>query len=183
MKVKVINSSSIKTRERIKKAFALLIKEKQVLEKITVTDLVKKADITRSAFYTHYDNIYQVAQDLQNETFDILQNNINILRSMNNTDLYFDEIIKYLKENEEIYSLIFSSDTPLYFTNKLSKMINQSLYAVLVDKNIKNLELNLSFFIDGSISLIIKHYRGEINYSLDKINNYMKDTFKILFLN
>ena len=42
MKVKVVNSSSRKTREKIKKAFAQLMKEKQDLNKITVTSLVLK---------------------------------------------------------------------------------------------------------------------------------------------
>ena len=63
VKVKVINSSSKKTREAIKKAFAEEIEIKKELKKVTITELVKKAGITRGTFYTHYDNIYDVAKD------------------------------------------------------------------------------------------------------------------------
>ena len=179
MKVKVINSSSRKTREKIKKAFAFLIKEKKSLNKITVTDLVREADITRSAFYTHYDNIYDVAKEIQDETLDVFET----FQSLENINSYFDEIFTYLKKHEDIYSMIFSCDEPLQFTSRLNKMINQWLYKVLSNKKQKKLELNIAFFIDGCMSLVIKHFRNEIDCSLDEINSYMKDTFKKLFNN
>ena len=37
-------------------AFFLLLKEKD-LEKVTVSDVIKKAGIVRSTFYNHYENI------------------------------------------------------------------------------------------------------------------------------
>ena len=182
MKVKVINSSSRRTREKIKKAFAQLLEENNNLN-ITVTELAKKADITRSAFYTHYDNIYDVARDIQDETLEVLKVNNDILKSLDNIDSYFDNIFKYLKDNEDIYSMILSSNEPIRFTTNLNKIISKNLYDILNHHNIKNLELNISLFIDGSINLMIKHYKKEINYSLDEINTYMKETFRILFLN
>ena len=55
MRVKCLNSSSVKTRNLIKKTFAELIHEKRQLSKVTVKELVEKAGITRSTFYTHYE--------------------------------------------------------------------------------------------------------------------------------
>ena len=183
MKVKIKNASSRKTREKIKRAFAELMKEKKELNKITVTDLVKIVDITRGSFYTHYDNIYEVALDIQKETLDILYSNIDQLKNIDNIDCYFDEICNYLKDNESIYTMILSSNEPLIFANNLNKIIDKILYDTLRNQNINNLELNISLFVDGWINLVIKHFRKEINYSLDNINNYIKETFIILFLN
>ena len=132
MKVKVANSSSRKTREKIQKAFAILMKEKQSLNKITVTDLVKKADITRGSFYTHYDNIYEVAKELQDETLQILVKDINQLRKIEYVPLYFDTIFQYLRENEEIYSMILSSSEPLLFTDTMSKFMCEHLKDILI---------------------------------------------------
>lgn len=182
MKVKVANSSSRRTRENIKKSFALLLEEKKDLNKITVTDLVNKALITRSSFYTHYENIYDVAKEISDEALDMLVNNINELQNLDSINLYFDELFFYLKNNSEIYKMILSSDDPFLFIATLDKIVSKSLYDVLKNKNIKNLELNISLFIDGCFQLIIKHYRNQINYSLDEINSYMKETFKLLFL-
>ena len=81
MKVQGINASSRKTRELIKKAFAEEIEEKGELKRVSITTLVKKADITRGTFYSHYDNIYDVARDIQNETIDVLfSNKFNIYK-------------------------------------------------------------------------------------------------------
>ncbi len=183
MKVKIANSASKKTREKIKKNFAILLKEKQSLNKITVTDLVSKADITRGSFYTHYENIYDVAKELQDETLEFLIHNIKELNSIENINSYFDEIFHYLKENEDIYSMILSCNEPLLFTDTLSKIMTKNLYEVLFDSHHqKNLELNISLFIDGSIHLLIKYYRKEISCSFEEINQCMKDTFKKLFL-
>lgn len=181
MKVKNLNSSSKKTKKLIKETFAILLKEKKELKNITVTELVKKADITRSTFYTHYDNIYEVAQGFQDEALDLLSQNTENINSLNDINNYFDYIINYLKENEEIYKNVLSSDEPLLFTNRLNKLINKKLQDTINNQSPKNTAMNISFFTDGCLNLIIKHFRGEINNSLDEINEYMKKMFKLVF--
>ena len=39
----------------------------------------------------------------------------------------------------------------------------------------------ISIYLDGSIALIIKYFRKEIPYSLEEINQVIKETFKKLF--
>ena len=182
MKVKCINSSSRKTKEKIRHAFAELLSEKKSLNKLTVTDLVMKADITRSAFYTHYDNIYEIAKEFQEESLTIFVESMKHMQSLKDIDLYFDGIKNYLEENEEIYTMILSSKDPFVFIESFSKVILQNMYNLLKSKKIKNIELHIPFFVDGCMHLIIRHYRKEITYSLDDIINYMKQMFKQLFL-
>ena len=108
MKVKNKNRSSIKTRQKIREAFAELLKEKNELSNMTVTELVKLADITRSTFYTHYDSIYDVAKDLQDETLELISIYDKDIRSINDLDKYIDRVknchisfelyLKYYKE-------------------------------------------------------------------------------------
>ena len=145
MKVQGANSSSRKTRRYIKTAFAELINEKKELNKITVTELVKRADITRSTFYTHYDSIYEVASDYQLETIDLLINDDKVLNSKDDILNYFDEIINCLKQNEHIYKLLLSSNDSLNFLIVLRKMANQKLYYTLKNnyKNYDTLELDV----------------------------------------
>ena len=47
--------------EAIYEAFFLLLKEKE-MDKITVSDVIKKAGIVRSTFYNHYENIPALLQ-------------------------------------------------------------------------------------------------------------------------
>ena len=70
MKAGNLNRSSQKTRALIKKEFAQMLGEKKQLDRIYVSDLCKRADISRGAFYSHYDDIYSVAEDFENELID-----------------------------------------------------------------------------------------------------------------
>jgi AcrR family transcriptional regulator len=58
--------SAIRSRRLIRQAFIELMKEKE-LEKITVTDIVKRADINRGTFYAHYKYTRAVIEQIENE--------------------------------------------------------------------------------------------------------------------
>lgn len=179
MKVKNLNSSSRKTKKAIKEAFAELMHEKQELANITVKELVSRAGITRSSFYTHYENIYEVAGDIQNETMEVLQRSVEDLVSLNDFNNSLDEITNYLKENEYIYSMILSSSNAVIYADRIVKLLRKKLDITLDKKNTH--ELDLVFYTYGCANLYIKHFRGEIDYSLDEINNYIKNLAKKIF--
>lgn len=181
MKVQGINASSRKTRELIKKAFAEEIEEKGELKRVSITTLVKKADITRGTFYSHYDNIYDVARDIQNETIDVLFSNIKNLTSINDVNEYFDNVMNYFNSNKEIYFMLLKSDDVLMFTERITRLMQKNIYDYLDNRNIENLSLNITFFIDGCINLIIRYFRKQIDASLDEICEYMKNTFVKIF--
>ena len=182
MKVKKINASSKKTDTLIKESFAQLMKEKKELKNITVTKLVSKAGITRSAFYTHYDSVYDLANEIQEETLDFLLEGTDDIQNINDLFNYFDKVIIHLKENEEFYSMLLASNEPLRFTNKLTDIMKNKLNNFFKTNNNINSQLAVTFFSDGCISLVLKHFRGEDNVSLDEINFFMKEMFKKIFV-
>ncbi len=182
MKVQCLNSSSIKTRNRIKKAFAELINERKQLDKITVTELVKKADITRSTFYTHYDDIYEVAHDYQLQTIELLCSDDLKLHSKEDIENYFVNIIQCLKDNEETYKLLLSANESLLFLEKLKNIANKKIYEVLKDNYTnKYLELDISFLMNGILMEILKYFRNESCYSLDELLINIKKWFQKIF--
>ncbi len=182
MKVQCLNSSSLKTRDLIKKTFATLIHEKKQLEKITVTELVQRAQITRSTFYTHYDNLYQVAQEYQLQTIELLCNKELRLYSKSDVLDYFDNIFSCLKENENTYCLLLAADESLLFLNKLKEFASQKIYEALKN-NYKTpyLDLAISFFMNGTLMEIIKYFRKESPYSLDELLENIKLFFTKIF--
>ena len=182
MKVKCLNSSSIKTRNLIKKTFAELIHEKKQLNKVTVTELVKRAELTRSTFYTHYESIYDVANDYQLQTIELLGSDDLKLNSKEDILNYFSNIIQCLKDNEETYKLLLSADESLLFLGELKNIASQKIYDALKDSySDKFLELNISFFMSGVCMEFIEYFRNESKYSLDELLINMKKWFEKLF--
>ena len=105
MKAKNLNNSSRKTRNLIKNTFAEMLSEKKEINKISVTELVKRANINRGTFYTHYNDIYEVAEDFSNELIDKFFSN-DILFDIKNVDQFIETFFKYLKTNDKTYKLL-----------------------------------------------------------------------------
>ena len=186
MKVKNLNRSSEKTKKLIKNTFAELIKEQQALNKITVSELVKRADINRGTFYNHYDSIYDVAEELEAEIINVLFENTKKLYTLEDIFSYLDEVIIYLKKNEDIYRLLLASNEPQVFLKKLNKsMLNKLYNSINNNPNFKNsdsLKFQVAFFTDGIVNQVLNYFTSKTDYSLDEISKNTKEIFIILFL-
>lgn len=186
MKVKNLNHSSEKTKKLIRTTFAQLIKEKDGLDNITVSELVRRADINRGTFYNHYDSIYDIAEEFESEIIQTLVEDNKPLNSLDDIFTYFDKIIAYLKKNEKTYRLFLSSEAPRTFLVKLNNLIYDKLYTFLTSFNTKlpekELKFNVSFFTDGIIYQVLKYFNGT-DLSLDDISDYSKLMFKNIFFN
>lgn len=175
MKVKKINKLSVQTDEIIKESLAIILNEKNDLNSVTVTDLIKKAGISRSSFYTHYTSINDLVESIQNQTLDVLSSDITNFNSIDDIYNYIDKIFEILKNNEFFYKSILNSDESLKFANNIIDKLTDRL---LIFFNNKELEVN--FYTYGCAILIIKYFRNN-KYSLDEISLFMKKTLKQLF--
>lgn len=175
MKVKKINKLSVQTDEIIKESLAIILNEKNDLNSITVTDLIKKAGISRSSFYTHYTSINDLVESIQDETLNVLSSDIISFNNIDDIYNYIDKIFEILKNNEFFYKSILNSDEALKFANNIIDKLTDRLLLFFNNK-----EIEVNFYTYGCAILIIKHFRNN-KYSLDDINLFMKKTLKQLF--
>lgn len=184
MRVKRINASSKKTNEAIKKAFVELVDDKKMLDDITVTELVKKAGITRSAFYTHYSSIYDIIKDLEDDAYSNFFQDDFVITSIDDVIKYIDTTIIYLKENEDSFRRLLSSNDSILFMEKFrSQTVDRIMNAFNDNKDIDlyKLKLDVEFLVDGIVSQFVKYFRLPNYYSLDIIADSVKDWAKKLF--
>ena len=66
-----------KTKRAIRSAFYELIKEKP-LEKITVREIAERAEINKTTFYAHYETVYDLVDQLEQETVVEVISQLNI---------------------------------------------------------------------------------------------------------
>ena len=175
MKVKKTNKSSKQTDEIIKETLAIFLNENYELNSITVTDLIRKAGISRSSFYTHYNSINDLVESIQDETLDVLSSDITNFNNIDDIYNYIDKIFEILKNNEYFYKSILNSDEAFKFANNIIDKLTDRL---LIYFNNKELEVN--FYTYGCAILLIKYSKNE-KYSLDDISIFMKKTLKQLF--
>jgi len=177
MKARNLNNSSAKTRALIKSTFAEMLSEKQEIGKISVTELVKRANINRGTFYSHYDDIYSVAEDYENELIDKFFDDARLI-DLQNAENFIDSFFDYIGKNNENYKRLCRSNDFLFAAKKLTAIAsNKFLEICNNDKRVKNkeyIELEINIFIDGILCEYVKYCRGFTDETPEKLYEYTK---------
>lgn len=104
-----------RTKELINGAILELLKEKPI-EKITPTELCRKATINRNTFYSHYKNTSEVLEEIENNLLAKVNEYINASKSPVEA---ITILCRMLKENQPLSSLLFSKN----FSSKVMKEV------------------------------------------------------------
>lgn len=177
MKAKNLNNSSKKTKRLIKNVFADMISEKKDLGSISVSELCKRAEISRGTFYSHYDDIYGVAEEYENELIDAFFDNVRLVNSQNIMQ-FIDSIFEYIRQNNENYRSICKSNDFIFTAKKLTAIASKKLLELcLCDSRIKNREyvdFDIQIFLEGLFCEYVKYCRGYSAKTLDDLYEYTK---------
>ncbi len=122
-----------KCRKRIIHAFMELRAHREI-EKITIVELVAKADVNKSTFYAYYHDIYDLSEQLQEEVIDRIASAVphpeNIIKDIQ--QFTRDVLFAYEKERMEIRILFSGSQSsrlPMMVKNKIMEMIREYITA------------------------------------------------------
>lgn len=168
--------SAVRSRELIRKAYLALVQEKKE-EKITVTDIVRKAGINRSTFYAHYPDVQGVVESFQDETREKM---MHILSEFEYPDFFQDplpllqRINRYITEDLERYRILIRQDSSAGFFRQLSDAFIEYMRtgASLPDeiRNSAGFEIRINFFAGGIQQLYQQWFEGKLACSLDDIS-------------
>lgn len=152
-----------KTRAAIKSAF-LELRRKKPIEKITVTELAKLAEINKATFYLHYSDIYSLADEVIDD----------ILSEIQGLNKFFDDPRKYTAEMRRalLNSLstlnsVFSGSRYSGFAEKIEERIKARLYAEFPNLKSRRNDIVLSFIIQGTFHTIATSAGKEVPDSED----------------
>lgn len=177
MKAQNLNNSSRKTVKLIKKVFAEMLSEKKELGNISVSELCKRADISRGAFYSHYDDIYGVAEDYENELIDTFFDNASLIATRD-INSFIDSVFEFIRKNNENYVLLCRSNDMIFAAKKLTAIASGKLLELCrSDSRIKDrafVEFDIQIFLDGIFCEYIKYCRGYSMTTLDDLYEYTK---------
>lgn len=167
--------SSIRSQQMIRNAFIELLKEKD-FSKITVTDIVNRANLNRTTFYAHYPDIHGVIEEFENEIIAHLKDVLNDIRY----DTFFQDPVPiflktnaYFEENLELYRAMFLSGNPNHLFEKFKDiLVNYMRSSSGIPEEIRSsepFEIRICFFAAGIIVLYAQWFKGELSISLDML--------------
>lgn len=118
--------------EAICDAFMQIIREKD-LDKITVSDVIKRAGIVRSTFYNHYENIPSLVLAMEDRTLNDIFTLMETFHPKNDYDMcksYFKTICEYTMTNPFLSKLLSSPNADDFF-EKAMMMFHRYVKSVM----------------------------------------------------
>lgn len=116
----------------IRDSFLYLLK-KQSFYKIHVKDIITGAGVSRAAFYSHYENKYELLESIQVEFLDGLKENFHAVRTSSqgktltlelpDATRIYSSYFNYIEENAEIFKLLLGQNGDGLFLEKLTTLI------------------------------------------------------------
>ena len=170
---KAVYRSAIRSRKLINAALADLLQEKP-LDKITVTDVVNRAQINRGTFYAHYADIPDVIHHVIQQTFSQIQ------EALSGQDYAATEIPKvllsriqaFLEEDLDFYRKIMSSSAAPLMQEQLVKIVLEYLSQREAEFGFRDQEqymLVMRFCAGGLSNLYLDWFAGTLSFSLDEL--------------
>lgn len=167
--------NSARTQKMIRKAFIELIGEKKLIAAITVSELAERADIAKSTFYNHYDDIYAIADELFKEIVDSLDKIIDAIDVAHSSDyhVFIKSIFAFVKQNEEFYRSLASSPDGVYLIDKIKRLISKRGFANVkssfLSQNKAERSVQISFLANACIDTMVDYFKGDIDMSFDEL--------------
>lgn len=167
-----LNKNALRSKALIREAFYKLLTIKPYIT-ITVTDIVREADINRATFYAHYSCIADLLQEINNEIIEKLKeilSKFSLDRFCDNPTSLLFEVSKFIDDNIDKYKILlektYSNDFMDYVTNLFVEYISNDLSIPESIKKDRAFPLRVYYAAGGISTLYLNWLKGNLNCSI-----------------
>lgn len=177
------NRSARRSRRMIRQAFEELLQQRE-FSKITVIDIVERADLNRSTFYAHYPDIYGIVDEIQEE---IIQRNMERFRQLEFRNIlkdprpYLQCITATMEENLELVHKLGEENVNRN-SGKLQELLEHDImYNSDIPQEVRESALftiRVHFFLGGIMNVYQRWAEGKLNCTLDQLSSQISDMIR-----
>ena len=162
------NKRRRESQDKIEKAFIELLQTREIKE-ITVSDIIKIAELNRSTFYANYIDIF----DLSDKTREKLENDFSNLFADYDEHTGAEKLFRHIKENQIFYKTYFK----LCYDDKhlISIYDKKRAEKEHIDSNIK---YHIEFFRNGLNAIIKLWLAGGCKESPEEMAAILKTEYR-----
>ncbi len=173
------HKNAARSRYLIKQAFAQLMNEKDI-QKITVTDIVERANISRGTFYAHYLDVYDLSVAIQNnviETVDAAIDDIGIESILTDPTVATNRGMKFLDENKTYFKLFVTSsfsDTLINrIINRIDDKFNDKINELYPGNEKNEIKFYLLYALGAYKNIILYWFNNNTGFSAEDCAEYL----------
>lgn len=170
-----------KTKLALKEGLLELMAEKN-LNEISVRELTEKVDLNRGTFYLHYKDIFDLLEQIEEETFTEFRKIVDSYPhgSLNGNPFpLLKDIFTFLENNTALTRVMLGPTGDPAFVNRLKGLIWESCFEhwqFPLNKNkTKELEYFYSYTLGGCIGIIETWLENELRETPDEMAVLIKD--------
>ena len=128
-----------RTKKLLRQALTRLMQQKD-FQSITVTDVVREADINRGTFYAHYRDVYDLRDKIETGMIEDFRGMIAAIRPSETVTLklVLSRLMDYLEENREIVTALIKVNAPDGFGKKMIGVIEECRMELLPYRSVED---------------------------------------------
>lgn len=161
-----------KTKTALQESLAELCEVKE-LHKITIKELTETADIHRSTFYVHYQDIFMLYEEIEDKVIFELKELIQTHFTLDLT-IYYQILLEYVDQNKRFCKMLFSPHVPISFLERLTVLFKNACFKswgeILGKTEVSEALTYLAdYHVQGSFTIIRKWTESNFSYSKEKL--------------
>lgn len=169
---------TVKTENAFKQALLKLLKEKP-LDKITISELTEIADVSRMAFYYHYEDIFALYNDIEKTFFSEFASLYDKSESHDYRD-NMSLLMDFLRENEDaVKHFAAKSGDNQFRTRFASTLENQFREIVMYEMDTTELTDHLNYMITyhsaGIYAVYMKWIESDFAWSNEQVLDLIRE--------
>ncbi len=179
------NKRSENTKKRIESVFIKLLSVKSI-NQISVQEICDNAKISRSSFYLHYYNIYDLMQKINEGKSEAV---LDIFREKGTENFAplnsktLNKLFNHVRKNKDFYRVVLNDFNNLKTLEEALATRNATTSKFGYDKNFQfNLwknDYHIEYMIMGLIAVIKKWINNDCKQSKEELINFLLDEIKL----
>lgn len=176
---KSTHKNAARSRHLIKQAFAELLNEKD-MSKITVTDIVERANISRGTFYAHYLDVYDLYAAIQSNIVEAIDETIDKVGVANiildPTEVIITSI-QFLEKNKNYYKLFLTSSHGETLIKRIISLAEEKfsheIESLLQPEEATECICHMYYTLGGFRNILIHWFMGSMGLSSEQCANLL----------
>lgn len=173
------HKNAARSRHLIKQAFAELLNEKD-MAKITVTDIVERANISRGTFYAHYLDVYDLYSAILQNIVEAIDEAFDKM-GMDNIILDPTEAInfgiQFLDKNKNYYKLFLTSSHGEKLIKRIISLTEEKLKneieSIFPGEDTTEYICHMYYTLGGMRNIILHWFMDSLSISADQCATYL----------
>ncbi|MBE6666558.1 MAG: TetR/AcrR family transcriptional regulator [Ruminococcaceae bacterium] len=169
----------IKTKRAIRDATMKLLSQKSA-DDISITELALTAQINRKTFYNYYQNIYQVIDEIENETVEKFASTFKATDWLDGDELDFYKVFfcvtESVRDNMDFFRHLLSINRTSVIITKVEKTLKEKAiqyFNKYLDIDESLLSLAMDYVISGMFSVFSTWLQNGQKMSVAEVTDYV----------